>query len=171
MLDYNVPGGKLNRGMAVADVLSAIKEGEVCYQNLQMQCCPLQPICHRTLYTKVDELRTGWLTGAHQKGALPSECSGLVYRVGESRLWQLAVAAWVLQVVSSIALLEAPACTCFISEAKASSRQAGIAAVVLEISDCQLAICSYKRSSWWLMISWTTPSRGEGSRAGTVNPL
>ena len=28
-LDYNVPGGKLNRGMAVADVLRAIKEGQV----------------------------------------------------------------------------------------------------------------------------------------------
>ena len=26
MLDYNVPGGKLNRGMAVADVLRAVKE-------------------------------------------------------------------------------------------------------------------------------------------------
>ncbi len=25
MLDYNVPGGKLNRGMAVYDVLAAIK--------------------------------------------------------------------------------------------------------------------------------------------------
>jgi len=34
MLDYNVPGGKLNRGLAVADVLHAIKEGQVgslCY--------------------------------------------------------------------------------------------------------------------------------------------
>lgn len=29
MLDYNVPGGKLNRGMAVADVLKAVKETEV----------------------------------------------------------------------------------------------------------------------------------------------
>ena len=29
MLDYNVPGGKLNRGMAVADVLTAVKEGQV----------------------------------------------------------------------------------------------------------------------------------------------
>lgn len=28
MLDYNVPGGKLNRGLAVADVLHAIKEGQ-----------------------------------------------------------------------------------------------------------------------------------------------
>ena len=29
MLDYNVPGGKLNRGMAVLDVLKALK-GAVC---------------------------------------------------------------------------------------------------------------------------------------------
>lgn len=29
MLDYNVPGGKLNRGMAVYDVLAAIKGAEV----------------------------------------------------------------------------------------------------------------------------------------------
>lgn len=30
VLDYNVPGGKLNRGMAVYDVLAAIKGAEVC---------------------------------------------------------------------------------------------------------------------------------------------
>ncbi len=29
MLDYNVPGGKLNRGMAVYDVLASIKGDEV----------------------------------------------------------------------------------------------------------------------------------------------
>jgi farnesyl diphosphate synthase len=29
MLDYNVPGGKLNRGMAVYDVLAAMKGPEV----------------------------------------------------------------------------------------------------------------------------------------------
>ena len=29
MLDYNVPGGKLNRGMAVYDVLASIKGPEV----------------------------------------------------------------------------------------------------------------------------------------------
>ncbi len=29
MLDFNVPGGKLNRGMAVPDVLKAIKGTEV----------------------------------------------------------------------------------------------------------------------------------------------
>ena len=29
MLDYNVPGGKLNRGMAVADVLAAVKSNQV----------------------------------------------------------------------------------------------------------------------------------------------
>jgi ATP-dependent protease ClpP protease subunit len=29
MLDYNVPGGKLNRGMAVYDVLAAMKGTEV----------------------------------------------------------------------------------------------------------------------------------------------
>jgi farnesyl diphosphate synthase len=29
MLDYNVPGGKLNRGMAVYDVLAALKGSEV----------------------------------------------------------------------------------------------------------------------------------------------
>lgn len=29
MLDYNVPGGKLNRGMAVYDVLAAIKGEDV----------------------------------------------------------------------------------------------------------------------------------------------
>jgi hypothetical protein len=44
MLDYNVPGGKLNRGMAVYDVLAAIKGAEVidqmlesAAQNMQMQ--------------------------------------------------------------------------------------------------------------------------------------
>jgi hypothetical protein len=29
MMDYNVPGGKLNRGMAVYDVLAALKGAEV----------------------------------------------------------------------------------------------------------------------------------------------
>lgn len=29
MLDYNVPGGKLNRGMAVLDVLRALKLDQV----------------------------------------------------------------------------------------------------------------------------------------------
>jgi ATP-dependent protease ClpP protease subunit len=29
MYDYNVPGGKLNRGMAVYDVLAAVKGAEV----------------------------------------------------------------------------------------------------------------------------------------------
>jgi len=29
VLDYNVPGGKLNRGMAVFDVLEAIKGADV----------------------------------------------------------------------------------------------------------------------------------------------
>lgn len=29
MLDYTVPGGKLNRGMAVLDVLLALKDGNV----------------------------------------------------------------------------------------------------------------------------------------------
>ena len=30
MLDYNVPGGKLNRGMAVYDALKAIRGSQVC---------------------------------------------------------------------------------------------------------------------------------------------
>ena len=29
MLDYNVPGGKLNRGVAVADISKVFKKGEV----------------------------------------------------------------------------------------------------------------------------------------------
>lgn len=47
MLDYNVPGGKLNRGMAVYDVLASLKEGEVRVCGWQLQPalasrCPLQ---------------------------------------------------------------------------------------------------------------------------------
>lgn len=30
-LDYNVPGGKFNRGMAVADVYQALREGKVSF--------------------------------------------------------------------------------------------------------------------------------------------
>lgn len=33
ILDYNVPGGKLNRGMAVYDVLVAILGAEVSYRS------------------------------------------------------------------------------------------------------------------------------------------
>lgn len=33
MLEFNVPGGKLNRGMAVLDVLKAIKGSEVCFEQ------------------------------------------------------------------------------------------------------------------------------------------
>ena len=34
MLEFNVPGGKLNRGMAVLDVLRAIKGSEVCFEQI-----------------------------------------------------------------------------------------------------------------------------------------
>lgn len=34
MLEFNVPGGKLNRGMAVLDVLKAIKGTEVGLQTI-----------------------------------------------------------------------------------------------------------------------------------------
>ena len=34
MLNYNVPGGKLNRGMAVADVLSALRGDKACPHSL-----------------------------------------------------------------------------------------------------------------------------------------
>lgn len=46
MTDYNVPGGKLNRGMAVYDVLAAIKGAEV---RLQAKATPpaLQSSCVR----------------------------------------------------------------------------------------------------------------------------
>jgi len=36
MLDYNVPGGKLNRGMAVLDVLNALKDSVRAF-SLSMQ--------------------------------------------------------------------------------------------------------------------------------------
>lgn len=35
MLNYNVPGGKLNRGMAVADVLSALRGDKACQAFLK----------------------------------------------------------------------------------------------------------------------------------------
>ena len=38
MLDYNVPGGKLNRGMAVADILRVFKKGEVGPCSTGMLC-------------------------------------------------------------------------------------------------------------------------------------
>lgn len=40
MLEFNVPGGKLNRGMAVLDVLKAIKGTEVrCQKQLVHNTC------------------------------------------------------------------------------------------------------------------------------------
>lgn len=38
MLDYNVPGGKLNRGMAVYDVLASIQGEEVSAANSRYLC-------------------------------------------------------------------------------------------------------------------------------------
>jgi hypothetical protein len=39
MLDYNVPGGKLNRGMAVYDVLVSIKGAEVSSRSSAVVGC------------------------------------------------------------------------------------------------------------------------------------
>ena len=39
MLDYNVPGGKLNRGMAVLDVLRALKHPAVRHSSLLLHTC------------------------------------------------------------------------------------------------------------------------------------
>ena len=38
MLDYNVPGGKLNRGMAVLDVVKALR-GKVCLLPVMFCLC------------------------------------------------------------------------------------------------------------------------------------
>ena len=43
MLDYNVPGGKLNRGMAVADILRVFKKGEVGPCSTRTLCNPVMP--------------------------------------------------------------------------------------------------------------------------------
>ena len=41
MLDYNVPGGKLNRGMAVLDVVKALR-GKVCLLAVvSWLCCSI----------------------------------------------------------------------------------------------------------------------------------
>ncbi len=54
MLDYNVPGGKLNRGMAVYDVLVALKGADVSpvpHQRQHEAWCwpastaPSSPVC------------------------------------------------------------------------------------------------------------------------------
>lgn len=45
MLEFNVPGGKLNRGMAVLDVLKAIKGSEVCFIQVNDLTCPHKICC------------------------------------------------------------------------------------------------------------------------------
>lgn len=46
MLDYNVPGGKLNRGMAVLDVLRALKgEGQVPCATPPHSLLPIRSVC------------------------------------------------------------------------------------------------------------------------------
>jgi ATP-dependent protease ClpP protease subunit len=48
MLDYNVPGGKLNRGMAVLDVLQALKGDQVrLFKGLaSAMCCRTMAATH-----------------------------------------------------------------------------------------------------------------------------
>jgi hypothetical protein len=43
VMDYNVPGGKLNRGMAVYDVIAAIKGAEV--RSALAHGCPAWWVC------------------------------------------------------------------------------------------------------------------------------
>lgn len=50
-LDYNVPGGKLNRGMAVADVYRAIKEGQVTLHTEKCDVC-----CHLLITCQYSEI-------------------------------------------------------------------------------------------------------------------
>lgn len=49
-MDYNVPGGKLNRGMAVYDVLAAIKDSQV-QRHLAKNTCTGRLQVHNRWHT------------------------------------------------------------------------------------------------------------------------
>ena len=58
-LDYNVPGGKLNRGMAVADVYRAIKAGEVSpfiQKSCWMHSCELLTMIEAAISGRTSDL-------------------------------------------------------------------------------------------------------------------
>lgn len=44
MLEFNVPGGKLNRGMAVLDVLKALQGTEVSHQKVKVTVTVQPPV-------------------------------------------------------------------------------------------------------------------------------
>ena len=63
MLEFNVPGGKLNRGMAVLDVLKALQGTEVVLHSPTLQNCLLcsrHPVgrCLAELCTKDNPTRS-----------------------------------------------------------------------------------------------------------------
>ena len=89
MLDYNVPGGKLNRGMAVLDVLRALKHPAVRHMEhhrlLKLPICSSTPDqCRRR--TKDDSVCSA---GAERPGGVHGQCIGLVHRVGASLVLML----------------------------------------------------------------------------------
>ena len=91
MLDYNVPGGKLNRGMAVLDVLAALKQPEV-RLRIGKSARDSMPCTHievgRTcsigyeLFKRKILMLDGSLAGAQCGGGLPGKHAGLVHRMG-----------------------------------------------------------------------------------------
>lgn len=75
MLDYNVPGGKLNRGMAVYEVLVAIKGAEVIATRAVTYCNPNVVY----VFTVVP-----WLLAELVQGPdLQSQHTGMVHRMGK----------------------------------------------------------------------------------------
>lgn len=55
-LDYNVPGGKLNRGMAVLDVLRALKGDQVSYPRHSERRCTNRMLLLLVMYMPMVEL-------------------------------------------------------------------------------------------------------------------
>ena len=94
MLDYNVPGGKLNRGMAVRDVLTALKQTAVRSQPSQLVEdsthatnggsdgeCGLE-FRHRRHNIRHMTMGNVSCAGAEHRGGVFGERAGLVHRVG-----------------------------------------------------------------------------------------
>ena len=64
MLDYNVPGGKLNRGMAVLDVIKALR-GKVCLLGAM-----LKVLAHADGPAQLEHHKTRCVLSMCQTGAL-----------------------------------------------------------------------------------------------------
>jgi hypothetical protein len=172
MLDYTVPGGKLNRGMAVYDVLAAMKGSEV--RRLRGFC----RVGGRRLRLAQLALAVAAVAESGCCSRSSSKCAPqprlafppLPFQMSSDEIFKANALGWCIELVRAELALR-PIADCY-SRAVARGVDTTRPPPTQPPKTYQPPAPprSSKPSSWWRTTSWTAPSRGAGSRAGTKCP-